>query len=236
MKIVGALIPLRDLAIILFAVFGLVVGCSNALNYQVAKLTKEQRAQVQQILTADQVKKLDDWIARNATANKGLPTGVTIELALKDQADWLVKQKAEAAKADEFRKQKQTARTARQEEFARMLSVTLVSKTNKVFTDEQRLVVFEVAYANRTDKDIHGVKGVLKLTNIYGDSVIDLNWSYVGRISAKQTVVDRDAAVSINSLIEPQVDLWNTDFEKLKSTFEIEKIILKVETSVSDSP
>ena len=235
MKSTRSLIPSRDLSIFLFAMFVFVLGCSNPLNYEVAKLTQEKRRLVQQILTADQSKKLDDWISRNAAARKGVPPGVTVEQALSDQTAWLAKQSLEAAKAAELRKQMQSKHAARHDELARMLSVTLVSKKNKVRVDEQRFVAFEIAYANKTDKDIREVRSLLKLTNIYGDAIIDLDWSYDGRISAKQTVVDHGAGVDINRSSDAQVELWDTDFERLKPDFEIKTIIFNDGTSVDDS-
>jgi hypothetical protein len=235
MKLTRSLIPSRDLSIILLAMFVFVVGCSNPLNYEVAKLTDNQRRLMQQILTADQSKKIDDWIDRNATASKGVPSGVTVEQALDDQTAWLAKQAQKAANAAELRRQMQAKHAARQDELARMLSVTLVSKKNKVREDGQRFVAFEIAYANKTDRDIREVKSSLKLSNIYGDAIIDLNWSYDGTISVNQTVVDRDAGVDINTSSDAQVELWDTDFEKLKSTFQIKTIIFKDRTSVDDS-
>jgi len=231
-----SLIPSGDLSIVLFAMIAFVVGCSNPLNYDVAKLTPEQRRVVQQRLTVEQSKNLDDWISRNATAGKGIPPGVTVEQALNDQTAWLAKQSLEAAKAAELRKQMQAKHAAKQDELARMLSVTLVSKKNKVRVDEQRFVAFDIAYANKTDKDIREVRSSLKLANIYGNPIIDLNWSYEGRISAKQTVVDHDAGVDINRSSDAQVELWDTDFERLKPDFEIKTIIFKDGTSVDDSP
>ena len=231
-----SLIPSGDLSIVLFAMIAFVVGCSNPLNYDVAKLTPEQRRVVQQRLTVEQSKNLDDWISRNTTAGKGIPPGVTVEQALNDQTAWLAKQSLEAAKAAELRKQMQAKHAAKQDELARMLSVTLVSKKNKVRVDEQRFVAFDIAYANKTDKDIREVRSSLKLANIYGNPIIDLNWSYDGRISAKQTVVDHDAGVDINRSSDAQVELWDTDFERLKPDFEIKTIIFKDGTSVDDSP
>ncbi len=116
-----------------------------------------------------------------------------------------------------------------------MLSVTLVSKKNKVRVDEQRFVAFDIAYANKTDKDIREVRSSLKLANIYGNPIIDLNWSYDGRISAKQTVVDHDADVDINRSSDAQVELWDTDFERLKPHFEIKTIVFNDGTSADDS-
>jgi len=233
MKKVGALNQYNGALQILFTMFVLLVGCSNALNYEVAKLTDQQRIGVRQTLTADQLKSLDDWIARNTSASKGLPAGVTVEKALKDQADWLAMQKIEEAKAGELRKRAQAERKAKQQELLKVLSVVLVSKKNTIREDERKFVALEIACDNKTDKDIQEVKGVIKLTDIYGIKITDIDWSYDSGIAARGTAIDHGAGIFINKLMESQVMLWNTDFEKMKSTFEVKTIIFKDGTGKS---
>jgi len=220
--------------IILLTVFAVAVGCSNALNYEVASLTDQQRIRVQNALTADQLKRLDDWIERSATANKQVPRGVTVKQALIDQDNWLAKRKLEAARAEELKRRVQAERAAKQERIAKMLSVTLLSKKNKVQVDERKYVALEIAYDNRTKKDIRRVVGVLRITDIYGNTVMDISSSYGAGISAQQTTVDHDAGVFIDKSVESEVKLWNTDFDKLKFTFEADAIIFKDGTSTQD--
>jgi len=235
MKVIGKLAPFKILEMISLTLLVLVVGCSNPLNYDVSKLTHDQQAVLHAILTADQAKNLDDWIRRHTVPGKAPPAGVTVEQALKDQADWLAKQQAQKAQAADLQKQKLAEYAAKQQEFARLVSVMLVSKTNKVLRDDRKFVAFELEYANKTDKDIQALKGVMKLANVYGEPVIDIDWSYNRGISSKQTVVEHHAGIFISKSVEPQVEFWNTDFERLKFTFEVKTITFKDGTSVSDS-
>ncbi len=233
MKTAGTLGPWRHVSVILFPVLIFVVGCSNALSYGVANLTDEQRIILRQELTTDQLQKLDDWITRNTSGGQRIPAAVTVRQALRDQAEWLSKQKIVEAKAAEVRKQAEAERAVRLKEFSAMLPVALVSKKNKVQVDEGRFVALEIAYENKTDKDIQRVDGVLRFTDIYGNTVIDIGRSFDHGIPARQTVVDHDAGVFINPLMEPQVNLWNTDFDKLKLTFEAKTILFKDGTKAS---
>ncbi len=235
MKTVEASDSIRRLSVILFSVFVFLVACSNALNYEVASLTDEQRKTLRQELTMDQLKKLDDWVNRNTLEGQGIPAGVTVRQALTYQAEWLSKQQMDEAKAANVRKQAQMERAMRREKFSGMLSVTLLSKKNKVQVDDQKFVTLEIAYNNKTDKDIRRVNGVLKLTDIYGNIVIDIGRSFDREIPAQQTVVDRDGGLFINLLMEPEANLWNTDFDKLKSTFETQTILFKDGTTASAS-
>ena len=155
----------HEVSIALSAVLVLTVGCSNAVNYEVAGLTDQQRVDVRRALTADQLKELDDWIVRKsnikpeeqppvtanlspdekdhwlAKAGKTLPPGVTVEQALKDQDAWLAQQKIDHAKAAEKEKAEQAQFAAKQASFVKILSVALLSKGNEVLKDDKNYVV-----------------------------------------------------------------------------------------------
>jgi hypothetical protein len=224
----------RRRLIAVIAVAACVIGCSNALDYEVAKLTAGQRKTVDQVLTADQLKMLDDWIVRNSTAGRSVPPGVTVDQALRDQAGWLAKQKAAQAKAEQLKKQAQLVWAATQAKFATALAVSLVSKTNTFHEGEHQFVALEIGYTNKARKDIQAVDGVLKLSDTYGNSIIDINRSINRAIPAGQTVVDHDAGIAINQSTDSPLKLWDTDFDKLKSEFETHSITFKDGTSMSD--
>jgi hypothetical protein len=212
-----------------------VAGCSNALNYKVSSLSREQKAVLHAVLTADQSAELDEWIHRHTVPGKPLPAGTTVDQALKDQAKWLADQQAAKARVADLATQKVAQHAARQQELAKLLSVALVSKANEVLRDDQKFVALELQYANKTDKEIRGVQGVMKLANTYGQPVIDIDWTFNRGIASKQTVVEHKAGIAVNQSSDSQIELWNTDFEKLKFTFEVKTITFKDGTSISDS-
>jgi hypothetical protein len=233
MRAIGHSRSFRDVSIILSFAFTLLVGCSNALDYQAANLTDDQRKRVQQILTADQSTILDGWIARNAAPGMKPPAGVTVEQAIKDQEDWLARQKLEKAKAEELEARTDAAHAAEQAEFAKTLSVTLLAKRNKVETDERPDVALEISYDNKSDKVIQGLKGVFILADTYGNPIMDISWSYDGAIAAGKTVIQHEAVIRIDKSVEAQEALWETDFGQLKSVFEINSIVFKDGTSMT---
>ncbi len=224
---------LTDAPIVPLVVFLFLSACSNPLHYRVASLTESQRENASETLSVDQLKKLDDWISRNTVSGKAIPPALTVEQAIDDQTAWLVEQEIAKAQSDEQRRKAQAERAVKLEALAKVLSVALVSKSNKVQADEQKVATLEFAYDNKGDKDIRGVRGVLKLANTYGDPVIDINWSYDGGAPAKHITVEHDAVVSIDNSVEPQAKLWGTDFDNLKSTFEVNTIIFTDGTSMS---
>jgi hypothetical protein len=239
---------LREASIALTAVLVMTVGCSNAVYYEVAGLTDQQRVVVRRALTADQLKELDDWMVRKsnmkpeeqppATANlspdekdhwlakagKSLPPGITVEQALKDQGAWLAQQKIDREKAAEKEKAEQAQYVAKQAGFAKLLSVALLSKGNEVLKDDKNYVVLGLSYENKGDRDIRGVEGTLKFSDGYGNSIADIKWAFQGSIPAKQTAFQRDVDINVIKSSEPLENLWETDFEKLAFTFEINSI------------
>lgn len=213
----------------------LLSGCSDPKSYEVTKLTDEQRKEIGQKLTADEGQKLTAWMMRNVMTGKEPPIGTTVAMALKQQDEWVANQRKEEAKAEELRKRVEAERKAKQEEFAKLLSVALVSKKNRTGDYGEHWVGLEMAYENKSDKDIQGVKGVLKLTDIFGDKILDIRWSYDAGVPAKQSTVERKSGVDINRYMDSHMKLWNTDLDKLKSTFEVSTIIFKDGTKL-DAP
>jgi hypothetical protein len=164
-----------------------------------------------------------------------VPEGMTIGNAIEEQRAYLAKKKAEEAAAEELKKRVEAERQAKLEEFAKMISVALVSKRNSQGEYGQKFVILDVAFENKTDKDIQGVKGVLKLKDIFGDQIQGVRWSYDGGVAAKATAVEKGSGVKINQFMDKDMKLWNTDPDKIKATFEVSTILFKDGTR-ADAP
>jgi len=164
-----------------------------------------------------------------------IPEGMTIGKAIEEQRDYVTKAKMKEADEKALKEKVETERKAKQEEFAKLVSVVLVNKKNVMREYEQRFVNLEIAFENKSDKDIAGVKGVLKITDIFGDKIVNLRWSNDTGIKAKQTMVERGSGMGINRFMDEHMKLWNTDYDKLKSTFEVSTILFKDGTKM-DAP
>jgi hypothetical protein len=88
----------------------------------------------------------------------------------------------------------------------------------------QQAAVFDVAYENKGTKDIEGIKGVLHVTDIFGDPITNVSWSYDDGIPAGSSRVERGSGVDINRFIDRDMKLWNTDFSTMKAQFEVSPI------------
>jgi hypothetical protein len=226
----------------------LTAGCTNAVNYEVAGLTDPQCIAVRRSLTADQLNSLDDWIIRKgnvhpieksaggatsfstdhdrclAIAEKPLPRRITVEQALDDQHEWVENQRTEDNRRAEKAAAEQALREGAQASLEKILSVTLVSKRNEVHSDEKNYVVLALSYENKGDKEVRGVEGILKFSDIYKHPVADIHWVYKGSIPANQTVFERDIDLPVDKSSETMERLWETDYDKLILAFEISSI------------
>jgi hypothetical protein len=223
---------MKIITYLLLAVIVFLGGCSNPRNYEVAKLTDEQKKELGQKLNADEGKKLTTWLARKTFSGREIPSGITVGEAIKEEENWLTKKSAQETRAKELKKEIDAERLAKQEEFAKFLTVALVSKKNDLGRYNQRWVGLDIAYENRSDRDIRGVKGVLRITDIFDDSILNINWSYDRGIPAKQKKLETGTGIEINQFKDSHMKLWNTSFGDLKSTFEILTIIFKDGTKI----
>jgi hypothetical protein len=214
---------------------GVLLGCSDPHKFEIAKLTEEQKQEIGKKLTADEGTKLTGYLMRTSFASKELPPGVTVGRAIKEQEEWVAKEKVEAAKAEELKRKVEAERKAKQEAFAKMLSVALVTKRNSTGEYGQRMVLLDLAFDNKSDKDIAGVKGTLHLNDMFGDKIMNIKWSYDEGVRSGQTSVERGSGMKINEFMDDHMKLWNADSDKIKANYEVQTIVFKDGTRL-DAP
>jgi hypothetical protein len=226
---------MKSKSLMLVVITLLLIGCQNVRDVELSKLTDEQSAALDKKLNGEETRLLMGYMMRRgvskAFGGKGVPDGITVRQALQEQRDFLEKEKQEEVKAEELRKKIEAERKAKQEEFSQLLSAVLVSKRSIEGEYTQKYVALEMAFENKTDKDIQGVKGRLKIADIFGDLIRNTSFSYDGGIAAKKTAIYK-GSLDINRFEDKDLKLYNTDFEKLKTSFEIITIIYKDGTKI----
>ncbi len=210
----------------------LVAGCSNPKGYKVGSLSEEQKKELGEKLTAEEGQMLTAWMMRQAFSEQKIPPETTIEDALADQAQWLAEQKVKEAEAKSLADRVEKERQQKRAEFAKLVSVVVLSKRNIDADYGQKGVVFDVAFENKGDKDIEGVKGVLHIQDIFGDEIMNINWSFDQGIKAGASSVERGSGMDINQFMDRHMKLWNTDFSKMKTSFEVSTIVFADGTSL----
>lgn len=226
---------MKSKSLILVAIAFLLMGCRDIRDAELSKLTDDQRTSLDKKLNGEETRLLMGYMMRQgmsqAFGGKGAPDGITVKQAIKEQRDYLEKEKQEEAKAAELKKKIEAERKAMQEEFAQLLSAVVVSKKTSESEFGQKYVRLEMAFENKTDKDIQGVKGTLKIADIFGDLIKNTSFSYDSGIAAKKTAIYK-GSLNVNRFEDKDLKLYTTDFDKLKTSFEIETIIYKDGTKV----
>ena len=168
-------------------------------------------------------------------APAGIPDGMTIGKAIDEQRKFKTDQQLAEAQAEQLKRKVEAERAAKQAEFAKLVTVSVLSKRNSEGEYGRKFVYFDTAYENHSTKDILGIKGVMKITDIFGDKVLNIGWSYDKDLAASATASEKGLGVDINQFKDDDMKLWNTDTTKLKFAFEISKIVFK-DGSVAEVP
>lgn len=222
-------------AALIMAVSCLLVACRDIRDAELSKITEDQQKTLDKKLNGEETRLLMGYMMRQgmsqAFGGKGAPEGITVRQAIEEQRKFLDNEKQEEAKAEELKKKVEAEWKAKQEEFARLLSAVVVGKKNVDGEYAQKYVVMEMAFENKTDKDMQGVKGTLKITDIFGDNINNAGFSYDGGVGGGKTSTYK-GQMKINEFMDKDMKLWNTDFDKLRTTFEISTIIYKDGTKV----
>jgi hypothetical protein len=217
----------------------LLISCRDVRDTELSKLNEEQSKALDKKLNGEETRLLMGYMMRQgmsqAFGGKGAPDGITARQAIQEQREFLEKEKQEEAKAEELKKKVEAERKAKHEEFARLLSSAVVRKQNVDSEYGQKYVAMEMAFENKSDRDIEGVKGVLKIADIFGDPINNIRFSYDGGVPAGRTATYK-GQIDINRFIDKDMKLWNTDFEKLKMTFDISAVIYKDGTKIEAPP
>jgi hypothetical protein len=211
------------------------IGCANVRDIPLSKLTPEQSAALDTKLNGEEMRLLLGYKMRTAMSaafgGAGAPDSTTVRQAIEDQRKWTENENREQIKADALKQKVEVERKAKQQEFSQLLSAALVNKKNVEGEYGQHFVALEVAFENKSDREIQGVKGVLRLNDIFGDSISNIRLSYDDGIGAKK-VVTYKGNVDINQFMDNDKKLWNTDFDKLKAEFDTVTVIFKDGTKI----
>jgi hypothetical protein len=213
----------------------IISGCSDPHSYPVTKLTDMQKKEIGQRLTADEGQKLTGWMIRQALSQQNVSADTTVAQAIKQQDEWIAKSAADEAQAAELKKRVQAERLEKQAAFAKIVSVAMISKHNREQSYGRKFVAFDVAFENHSEKDILGIKGTLVVTDIFGEKIEAINWGFDHGVAAHSRYVETGSGTDVNQFIDRDMKLWNTDEDKLKSHFDVAKILFKDGTS-EESP
>lgn len=110
------------------------------------------------------------------------------------------------------------------------ITISVTSKTNipeDIYNGRYSdRVEFSFAIKNNESKDVKGIKGVLKIQDLFGNSIMNLNCDFTGKKITKGTsTVFTGIGIDINEFMGNHTKLYNEKYDDLKFEYEIQKIV-----------
>lgn len=79
---------------------------------------------------------------------------------------------------------------------------------------------------NMTDKDIQGVQGVLKISDLFNVEIMSMNWDVTGEtIPAHGSITQTEYGLEVNRFMEEHTKVYNTSYSDLKFEYTVSQII-----------
>jgi hypothetical protein len=139
---------------------------------------------------------------------------------------------ADSARKDTERRAADDARRRREAELARargMVSVTVTGREKRPRNSQayrfNDVAVLSVALVNNGTQPVTGVKGRLVVRDVFDDEIIRLEYKHDDAIAPGARVVT-ERFYEINPYIDREVRLYQTDFDKLRITWEPQTLLL----------
>lgn len=216
-------------------------GCSNPKSVVIPNNPNEWdtiKPQVEK-LNEDEKKLLTQYLMRKAMGSafggNGIQTGTTVGEAIKDQEKWLADKKAQEQAEAELKMKIEAQKKQEIDKINKILTVALTKKEgHSSYGNDITNIGIELAFENKGDKDISGVKGIAHFNDMFDDKIQAVSLSYDDGVKAKSTAVYR-GSLDYNQFMDKDIKLLNTDLNKLKFIFEPQVILFsdgsKVEIS-----
>lgn len=154
--------------------------------------------------------------------DSSLLEGKTIETIISEEGE---RQAEEQRQLEEKREKEE----AEKEELANAETLNVYNK-NLIPKDTSAwrfndFVELKMNCKNNTDKDIVALKGNIKVTDLFGNAILDISLLYdKGTIPTKVEVDINDIGLEMNPFMDEHIKLRDTEFSKLKFSFEITSV------------
>ena len=168
-----------------------------------------------------------------ARGDSSLLEGKTIETIINEEKD----RKAEEQSQLEEKREKEEAE---KEELANAVTLKVYNK-NVIPKDTSAwrfsdFVELKMNCKNNTDKDIVAVKGDIKITDLFGNAILDISLLYdTETIPAKGEIDIKDIGLEVNQFMDEHIKLRDTEFSKLKFSFETISVAFEDGTILGES-
>lgn len=150
--------------------------------------------------------------------NSSLLDGKTVEIIISEERDRQAQEQKEL-------EEKRAKEEAEKEELANAVTLNVYNK-NLIPKDTSAwrfndFVELKMNCKNNTDKDIVAVKGNIKVTDLFGNAILEISLLYdTETIPAKGEIDIEDIGLEVNQFMDEHIKLRDTEFSKLKFSFE----------------
>ncbi len=213
-----------------FVGFGLtwVLGCSNPRNERLPTDVKtwsqnERLRKAIQKLPEPDKELLAAYAMRQGTASLfgagSIPEGTTVEQAIETQRHWEAEQEKREAEGKLL-----AAKVNAEKEAQRRLmdSVLTAAVTHMEFIKSdfhaeryEDTIALELAFQNKSDRNLRGIKGAVRFSNMFGDHIKTINIALDDGIAAGKTL-QWPGSVRYNQFRDEDRKLATTPLDKLK--------------------
>jgi hypothetical protein len=222
-------------SIFLFAAMCLlffVAGCSDPKDTPIpGNLTAwESNAKLQKAinkLTPDEKSLFIQYVLRTgisgALGGAGIPVGMTVGGAIEAQKKWKIDKELEEARQKALAEELKAKREAILVQMRELATVTLLD-LGFIPSDFQSgrirdQIKIKLGIKNNSSKNLVGIKGSTLFDDIFGDKILNINFSIDENIAAGATAI-YSGVIDYNQFIAGHKKLINTESEKIKFSWQ----------------
>ncbi len=155
--------------------------------------------------------------------NFSIDSTMTIGEAIQKQKEWIIQ---DSIKTAEEKKAAELAFQKKQQQIQRLKNIVTVNIVKKSFSeaDYSKYNVITISINNNSDSTIIGVKGSLKISDMFGDAISNLEVKYHKKLNPKERAFDK-GYYGYNQFMDRDKKLRFTELEKMEVVWEPEMII-----------
>ena len=168
-----------------------------------------------------------------ARGESSLLEGKTVEAIISEERERQAQEQKEL-------EEKRAKEEAEKEELANAVTLNVYNK-NLIPKDTSAwrfndFVELKMNCKNNTDKDIVALKGNIKVADLFGNAILEISLLYdTETIPAKGEIDIEDIGLEINQFMDEHIKLRDTEFSKLKFSFETTSVAFADGTILGES-
>lgn len=217
---------------LLFLMSFILFSCSESIKEKKMTQSNIEKIKDTQELTQKEKELFAAYLIRTNIQNafsggKGFALDSTMSIgeAIQKQKEWIIQ---DSIKTAEEQRAAETAFQRKQQKIQKLRSIVTVNIVKKSFSevDYSKYNVITISLNNNSDSTLIGIKGSLKIADMFGDAITNLEVKYDKKLDPKESAFDK-CYYKYNQFIDRDTKLRFTELEKMEIVWEPEMIIFK---------